>query len=48
MRGAVVRLAVFAALAVFILLPLAQTFLLSFLNTLPRDGMAEGAFTLRN
>lgn len=48
MRGLLFRLAVFAALALFILLPLAQTFVLSFLNTLPRDGMEEGAFTLNN
>ncbi len=48
MRGLVIRLAVFAALAVFILLPLAQTFVLSFMNTLPRDGMVEGEFTLLN
>lgn len=48
MRGLLVRLAVFAALALFILLPLAQTFVLSFVNTLPRDGMAEGEFTLLN
>lgn len=48
MRGMAVRLAVFAALAVFILLPLVQTFVLSFMNTLPRDGMAEGEFTWLN
>lgn len=48
MTGLLFRLAVFAALALFILLPLAQTFVLSFVNTLPRDGMEEGAFTLNN
>lgn len=48
MRGLLFRLAVFAALALFILLPLAQTFVLSFLNTLPREEMADGVFTLNN
>ena len=48
MRGGLARLGLFGALALFVLLPLAQTFLISFINTLPRDGMAEGAFTLQN
>lgn len=48
MRGVAFRLAVFLTLALFILLPLAQTFLLSFINTLPREGMVEGQFTLLN
>lgn len=42
------RIGLFAALALFALLPLAQTILLSFMSTLPRDGMVEGAFTLLN
>lgn len=48
MRGVVLRMAVFAALAAFILLPLAQTFLLSFMSTLPREGMVEGEWSLIN
>ncbi|MCZ8078083.1 MAG: carbohydrate ABC transporter permease [Rhodobacteraceae bacterium] len=48
MRGVVLRVAIFAALAAFILLPLAQTFLLSFMSTLPRDGMVEGEWSLIN
>lgn len=35
-------------LAGFILMPLAQTFLLSFMSTLPRAGMAEGEWSLIN
>lgn len=42
------RIGLFAGLGLFILLPLAQTFLLSFMSTLPRDGMADGQFTLMN
>jgi glycerol transport system permease protein len=37
-----------AALAVFILLPFVQTVTLSFVNTLPREGMAEGTISLVN
>lgn len=48
MRGLVLRIAVFAALAVFILLPLAQTFMLSVMNTMPREGLPEGAWSLVN
>ena len=47
MRG-LPRIGLFAALGLFILLPLAQTFLLSFMSTLPRDGMEVGQFTLMN
>lgn len=47
MRG-LARLGLFGALGLFILLPLAQTFLLSFMSTLPRDGMEVGQFTLLN
>ena len=42
------RLLVLLALALFILLPLVQTVVLSFLNTLPRDGLAEGTPSLIN
>lgn len=38
----------FAALALFILMPLAQTILLSFTATLPHDGLREGQFSLIN
>lgn len=38
----------FLALAVFILLPLVQVVSLSFVSTVPRDGMALGDFTLVN
>ena len=38
----------FALLAAFVLLPLAQTLLLSFLSTLPREGIPEGQPTLLN
>jgi glycerol transport system permease protein len=48
MKDIVLRVAVFAALAAFILLPLAQTFLLSFMSTLPREGMVEGEWSLIN
>jgi glycerol transport system permease protein len=47
MRRAVHIVAV-AALVVFVLLPFVQTFTLSFVNTLPRDGMAEGDISLVN
>lgn len=42
------RLLVLLALAVFILLPLVQVVVLSLLNTLPRDGLAEGTPSLIN
>lgn len=48
MGGLILRLAVFTLLALFILLPLAQTFVLSFMSTLPRDGMVEGQWSLIN
>lgn len=44
----VLRPLVIAVLAAFILLPLAQTFLLSFMVTLPREGMVEGEWSLTN
>ncbi len=47
MKG-VFRITAFAALAVFVLLPFVQTVTLSFVNTLPRDGMDEGAISLVN
>ncbi len=42
------RLLALAALAIFILMPLAQTILLSFVATLPHDGVAEGTVGLVN
>lgn len=48
MRGLLLRLVVFGAVALFILLPLAQTFVLSFMSTLPREGMVEGQWSLIN
>ena len=48
MRGILLRGGVFLLLAGFILLPLAQTFVLSFLSTLPREGMVEGQWSLIN
>lgn len=48
MRGLVLRGVVFVLLAGFILLPLLQTFVLSFMSTLPRDGMVEGQWSLIN
>ncbi|MEY4872360.1 MAG: hypothetical protein RLZZ563_1690 [Pseudomonadota bacterium] len=42
------RLCAFLALAVAILLPLAQTILLSFVATLPQDGMDAGTISLIN
>ena len=48
MRGVLVRLVVFGAVSMFILLPLAQTFVLSFMSTLPREGMVEGQWSLIN
>lgn len=48
MKAVLLRGAVFGALALFILLPLVQTFALSFMSTLPRDGMVEGQWSLIN
>jgi glycerol transport system permease protein len=42
------RIAVLVAVAAFILIPLAQTIMTSFVSTLPRDGIAEGHFSLIN
>jgi glycerol transport system permease protein len=42
------RIAVFAVLAAFILVPLAQTIIISLVSTLPRDGIPEGHFSLIN
>lgn len=39
---------VLAALASFILVPFAQSIVLSFISTVPRDGTPEGAFSLVN
>ncbi|MEZ5753313.1 MAG: carbohydrate ABC transporter permease [Paracoccaceae bacterium] len=48
MRGLLLRGGVFVLLAGFILLPLLQTFVLSFMSTLPRDSMVEGQWSLIN
>ncbi|WP_245470848.1 carbohydrate ABC transporter permease [Bradyrhizobium guangzhouense] len=42
------RIALFAVIGVFILVPLAQTIITSFVSTLPRGGIAEGHFSLVN
>lgn len=44
----VLQMVAVAGLAVFILLPFVQTVTLSFVNTLPREGMAEGAISFIN
>ena len=44
----ILKILFFAGLAVFIVLPLGQTILLSFMSTLPRDGMVEGQWSLIN
>ena len=46
--GPVLRAMVFLLLVIFIALPLAQTVLLSFISTIPRDGMVEGQWSLIN
>jgi glycerol transport system permease protein len=48
LRGIILRLIIFGLLALFILLPFAQTVALSFTLTLPRDGHEVGAFTWLN
>ena len=47
-RGVTLRIVVFSLLAMFILLPFAQTVLLSVTLTLPRDGYETGSLTLLN
>lgn len=47
-HGALIRGLAYLALALFILTPLVQTVMLSFMNTIPRDGLAEGEFSLIN
>ena len=42
------RIVVFALVGAFVLVPLAQTIIVSFVSTLPRDGIAEGHFSLVN
>ena len=44
----VLHLLLFAALAVFILLPFAQSLITSFISTMPRDGIKEGDVSLIN
>ena len=48
MKSLAGRIALFAVLGAFVLLPLAQTIMLSFVSTLPRAGIAEGQFSLVN
>ena len=47
-KSAVLRLSALAALCIFIALPLAQTFILSFTATLPHDDIAQGELSLVN
>jgi glycerol transport system permease protein len=47
-RAGILRLAVCAVLAMFILLPLAQSLILSFIATLPQPGLPKGSATLAN
>lgn len=47
-RGRILAILVVVALAVFVLLPLAQALAVSFTSTVPRDGIAEGTFSLVN
>ena len=42
------RIIVFALVGAFVLVPLAQTIIISFVSTLPRDGIAEGQLSLVN
>ncbi|MFT4118764.1 carbohydrate ABC transporter permease [Bradyrhizobium sp.] len=42
------RIAIFTVVGAFILVPLAQTIVISFVSTLPRDGIPEGHFSLVN
>jgi glycerol transport system permease protein len=46
--GPPLRAMVFVLLVIFTALPFAQTVLLSFLSTMPRDGMVEGQWSLIN
>ena len=46
--SSVARIIVFALVGAFVLVPLAQTIIVSFVSTLPRDGIAEGQFSLVN
>mgnify|MGYP001205332189 FL=1 len=47
-RISLLPLVVFLALAAFILLPFMQSFILSFVSTMPRDDIAEGSWSLIN
>jgi glycerol transport system permease protein len=42
------KIIVFAVVGAFVLVPLAQTIIMSFVSTLPRDGIPEGHFSLVN
>jgi len=46
--GALWRCLALGALGLFVLLPFAQTVMLSFVSTLPREGLAEGTPSLVN
>ena len=46
--GGLLRILVLAAIASFIFIPFAQSIVLSFISTVPRDGTPEGAFSLVN
>lgn len=48
MTGALLRYLALGALALFVMLPFAQTVMLSFVSTLPREGLAEGTLSLVN
>ncbi|MGA0714609.1 MAG: carbohydrate ABC transporter permease, partial [Gemmobacter sp.] len=48
MTGALLRYLALGALALFVTLPFAQTVMLSFVSTLPREGLAEGTLSLVN
>jgi len=47
-RGNLTPILLFAALALFILLPFAQSLITSFISTMPRDGIREGEVSLIN
>lgn len=46
--GLLLHVAVLAGLALFILVPFFQSFLTSFISTMPRDDIAQGSFSLIN
>ncbi len=46
--GTLLQIVAGATIAAFVLLPFLQSFMLSFVSTLPRDGIAQGSFSLVN